>query len=541
MSVPTITGHTTFTHTGGTSATFSLTAAASELVLVAVSAEKSSSAGFTLSINGGGVVWAERSVVSSQVSISAGSTAFVTTNVFYAEIASNITAQPVTITSTGTIDDLAGGYVRVQPTNGPFDPNITLPGTAISNASTPHPSITISTTNVNDLVFTVMGAPFNSISTGVVMSTGTITNLFSITNTGGGLFSTCFFGFGTYVAAETGLIANYPTQSGVAYILDAITDTITPGVPTGLTVGNATSSSLTASWTVGSGPAPTSYTLQYRVDPAGSWVQITGIPAATTTYTVTGLLPNTFYDFEVEAVNTSGNSGFSGEVTASTVGNNNFGPIPVFPSLPKGFPINVSPNFDTTVGTTKSLREMRVPQRLVPLWDIEILFEELLDQTQNQSPYVPFLGDQEYEDLVQLWLMMYGQANVFAFDAPWDNSRSNQTIGIGDGSTYIFTIYRTWATGANATLASIGAINTVTQVQVNGVTVPSSNYSVERNKITFQDSGGTQHPPGSGLAITMTFSFYYLCQFVEDEQDFEEFAKNRWKVPSLKFTSVNWP
>jgi hypothetical protein len=212
-----------------------------------------------------------------------------------------------------------------------------------------------------------------------------------------------------------------------------------------------------------------------------------------------------------------------------------FGPIPIFPALPEGWPIKVSPSMDTIIGTTKSLREMRVAQRQTPLWDIEILFEELKDQTQNQLPYAPFVGYQQYEQLVQLWLSMYGQTNVFGFDCPWDDSREDQFIGNGDGATTIFTIYRTWGLGAQATLAPIGLINEVFDVQVNGVPLVESQYSVVRNKIYFN------FPPASGQPITMSFSFYYLCRFVADEQDFEEFAKDRWTVPSLKFRAVYWP
>jgi hypothetical protein len=219
---------------------------------------------------------------------------------------------------------------------------------------------------------------------------------------------------------------------------------------------------------------------------------------------------------------------------------NAFGPIPVFPALPEGFPIKVSLVLDTTIGTTKSLREMRVAQQLYPLWDIEVLFQELRDQTQNQSPYGPFLGFMQYMELVQQWLMMYGQTGVFAFDCPWDDSRSNQIIGQGDGITTTFNIYRTWGTGANATAAPVGLVNNVTQVQVNGITVPTAHYSIGRDQIFFADAEGNSYPPGAGLDITMTFTFYYLCRFVEDQQDFEEFSKNRWTVPSLKFRAVIW-
>jgi hypothetical protein len=218
----------------------------------------------------------------------------------------------------------------------------------------------------------------------------------------------------------------------------------------------------------------------------------------------------------------------------------NFGSIPIFPTLPQGFPIKISPSMDTVVGTTKSLREMRVPQRLLPLWDIEILFEELKDQTQNQVPYSTFAGFEQYQELVQLWVMMYGQSNVFAFDCPWDNSRTDQSIGVGNGTTIEFIISRTWGTGSTATTAPVGMINVVTNVKVNGIIVPTSQYYTDGNILRFVGSDGQPYPPAIGEAVTMTFSFYYLCRFVEDEQDFEEFALNRWTVPSLKFRAVTW-
>jgi len=177
---------------------------------------------------------------------------------------------------------------------------------------------------------------------------------------------------------------------------------------------------------------------------------------------------------------------------------------------------------------------MRVALQTYPIWDIEILFEELRDQTQNQSAYSPFLGYQQYQELVQLWLMMYGQTNVFAFDCPWDDSRSNQVIGTGDGDTIAFTAYRTYGTGAQATTAPVGAINQVTAVYLNGTAVSASTYSIQRNQIVFAS------PPAAGVVISLTFSYYYLCRFTEDEQEYEEFSKNRWVVTSLKFRAAPW-
>jgi len=221
-------------------------------------------------------------------------------------------------------------------------------------------------------------------------------------------------------------------------------------------------------------------------------------------------------------------------------GLNTFGPVPVFPTLPQGFPIKVSPVTDTIIGTTKSLREMRVAQQTNPIWDIEIVFEELLDATQNQTPYAPFAFDFEYENLVKLWLSMYGTANVFAFLCPWDFSRENQTIGVGDGISYVFPVYYSWGIGAQTTLIPVGQIQSISSVTVGGTPVSGGNYTFNRNKIYFINSFGYISPPASGAEIVITLNYYYLCRFTEDEQDYEEFGKNRWTVSSLKFRASPW-
>ena len=363
-----------------------------------------------------------------------------------------------------------------------------------------------------------------------------------------------FSGIGLYPVASTGInnstdqviTFNFGASAFAGVVPSGFTagwPQAVPTVPTGLSLTGATSSSFIASWNVATDNiGPITYTLQYRETGTLPWTQVTGLILPTTV--ITGLVALTEYDFQIEAVNYAGGSGFSATVNATTLAQSaggTYGPIPLFPVLPVGFPVKVTPSMSTVIGTTKAGREMRVPQRQVPLWEMEIPFQELKDQTQNQTPYAPFVGIYQYEILVENWLMMYGQTNVFYFDCPWDDSRSNQQIGIGDGTTYAFTVNRTWGLGSQSILESVGGVNTVFQVQVNGVTVPSTDYYTVRNQIIFEDIHGTKYPPGNGLPITMTFSFYYLCRFLEDEEDFEEFAKNRWTVRSLKFRSVNWP
>lgn len=469
--------------------------------------------------------------------------------------------------SSNSYNDVTAIIVQARgATSGtPYDPNPSLP--AITGGGTPAAAI-YSTSLPNDLVLFFIGATVGKFQAqpwaDPVIFGDSVDNGFSwaigVNNSGGfGAVSEA-----VYYKITSGLLVNDTASSsavvsGGVYLVVALTGDVVvppPGIPTSLSCGANSVSSITPTWIAGSGGTPDTYTLQYRAVGDVSWTQIIGITS--TSQTITGLALGTSYEWQVEAINSAGNSGFSSTSTCDTLAvapwpPPSFGPIPIagftglgppFPGIPEGFPVRLSIVMDTTIGTTKSLREVRVANQQLPLWDIEIPFQELRDETQNQLPYEPFVYPvvyQQYEELCQLWLMMYGQTGIFAFDAPWDNSREDQLIGIGDGETYIFTVVRTWGTGLTATTVPVGLINTITNVKVDGADVSSSHYLTDRNKIYFRDLSGNLYPPGDGLDITMTFSFYYLCRFVEDEQDFEEFSKNRWTVPSLKFRAVIWP
>ena len=219
------------------------------------------------------------------------------------------------------------------------------------------------------------------------------------------------------------------------------------------------------------------------------------------------------------------------------------GPVPMFPTVPYGLPIKMRPKMFTTISDLKSGREMRFPnQTIAAIWEFEILYEVLRDQTQNQEPYLPLEDFTEYMQVVQHWLSMYGQYGMFKFDAPWDDSRENQTIGTGNGEDYYFTIVRTWGFGSNEITEPIGYINEVFEVTIGGLVVDPSRYVINRNEITFiYPDTGQAHPPDPGQRIAMSFSFYYLCRFQTDDQDFNEFFKNINEVKSLKFEAPYWP
>jgi len=125
------------------------------------------------------------------------------------------------------------------------------------------------------------------------------------------------------LAASTGydfqVIAVNAAGSGPpSAIVSATTLPALPGQVTGLSPGSVTTSSVALSWNApGSGGAPASYTVQFRVSGTTPWTT-SGSGIAGLSATVSGLAASTGYDFQVFAVNASGAGTASPVVSATT-------------------------------------------------------------------------------------------------------------------------------------------------------------------------------------------------------------------------------
>ncbi len=93
---------------------------------------------------------------------------------------------------------------------------------------------------------------------------------------------------------------------------------LAPGQVTGLVAGTITSSSIAVSWIApATGGAPASYTVQYRISGAVTW--LTWSPGPTSTnVTLTGLTGSTSYDIQITAMNASGSGIASSILTVVT-------------------------------------------------------------------------------------------------------------------------------------------------------------------------------------------------------------------------------
>jgi hypothetical protein len=108
--------------------------------------------------------------------------------------------------------------------------------------------------------------------------------------------------------------------SGTPSAASASTTIALPGLPTGLTVGTATASTMQLSWTASvSGDAVSTYSVRWSPHNANTWTTSSNIGG--TSAALTGLTANTSYDFEVQAVNAAGSSAWTAPITAATTGN----------------------------------------------------------------------------------------------------------------------------------------------------------------------------------------------------------------------------
>lgn len=89
---------------------------------------------------------------------------------------------------------------------------------------------------------------------------------------------------------------------------------VVPLTPTNLAAGSTTNTTVPLTWTVASGA--TSYDVQWSVHNGNSWTATAA--TSSSSLTVTGLSPNTEYDFQVNASNIVGTSSWSSTVSATT-------------------------------------------------------------------------------------------------------------------------------------------------------------------------------------------------------------------------------
>jgi uncharacterized protein (TIGR02217 family) len=201
----------------------------------------------------------------------------------------------------------------------------------------------------------------------------------------------------------------------------------------------------------------------------------------------------------------------------------------IFPTLPGlAWSVTKAPTFQTRIQRAVSGHEVRALDYPYPLWQFTLVFAFLRDN--------PEAGFDELRSLMGFYLLCQGAYGTFLFQDPSDFQISNQYLGTGDSSTYIFQLQRTMGTslpggGFTEPIIAPKAINTI---YFDGITQNASSYSVDPNTglVSFTT------PPSTGLVITADFSYWFRCRFIDDSYSFENFMYQLWQVKKLSFISV---
>lgn len=192
--------------------------------------------------------------------------------------------------------------------------------------------------------------------------------------------------------------------------------------------------------------------------------------------------------------------------------------FPVLASLEWG--VTRRPTFQTIMRSSDSLREINSLAQVRCLYEFDLSYSALRNRT----------GAQDLQQLMGLFCAMRGSYDTFLFTDPDDNSANNVQIGTGNGTNLVFVLGR--PTGINY-FEAIGRVNQLTEVRVNGSVVPTANYSIILpNSIKFNTA------PANGAVVTATFTYWFICRFMEDMQGYDQFMFNLFRLRSCKFKSV---
>lgn len=214
--------------------------------------------------------------------------------------------------------------------------------------------------------------------------------------------------------------------------------------------------------------------------------------------------------------------------------------LPLFPSYSlSGFPFHKKPTFASLVKSPKSGREATGFQQIFPLWEFDLSFEILRDQSQNQTPFTATLGFTDFQALSGFWVERAPPFGLFIYQDLKDFSKTGQIIGTGNGVIATFSMVRTFGTGTYSLTEPVGIVDVrtgkVLNVYLNGVLLAQpGNWTIDQNLHMLRFAS----PPGGGITITADFDYFYLCRFIGDSIELEEFMVGRWTIKSLRFRST---
>jgi hypothetical protein len=193
-----------------------------------------------------------------------------------------------------------------------------------------------------------------------------------------------------------------------------------------------------------------------------------------------------------------------------------------FPTLVgEGWSTHIKPRFATGIANHVSGRSTRSRGHASAYYDLELTLEFL----RADAAYL------ELQAIAGFFGGVGGAQAPFWIAPPGLSAVNAQIIGIGDGVTTIFPLVRGFETYVEAIAGTSG----VTAVYFNGV-AQSSGWSAETN--AYAPAVAFTTAPGAGVAISADFGALFLCRFVEDVADMENFMALLWAFRTVKLQTV---
>lgn len=201
----------------------------------------------------------------------------------------------------------------------------------------------------------------------------------------------------------------------------------------------------------------------------------------------------------------------------------------LYPSIPGLTPEVVrSYSWDTGKQRAKSGKRSAISYRAYPLVHFELKYE-LLDDSVIPS---------QLKSLVGLHNQMLGSWDTFLFTDPDFNTITSavpQFFGTSTGSTstryQLISFFEN--SGGPGTAEMVQNLNGAPVLYDNGTPISATHYSIDpTGGITFSSS------PTTGHTLTWSGSFYYRCEFDEDEIPWKKFANKWWSADKVAFTSI---
>lgn len=189
------------------------------------------------------------------------------------------------------------------------------------------------------------------------------------------------------------------------------------------------------------------------------------------------------------------------------------------------WPIKKTPRSATLEQMPASGRgPLYIPLYQFPLWDFEWTLGYIPGNAGGDTTV--------YQTLTNFLIGVQNRGQAFLFLDPYDNQVTAQEIGVGDGSTLAFTMYRTFLAGGGQD--QIQNFVNPPSIYLNGVLqTVTVDYTIDQyGTLTFVTA------PPSGHVITWTGQFYFLCRFKKDSQDsLQQTMYQIWECKTFIFSS----